>query len=444
MIDLSPGLFVIITFVFLLVFLFMGFPLGFVLAGEAFLLGYLVWGERVFIIMYSHAFGFLMNYTFIAVPLFVFMGAMIERSGLGKMVFDTLEIWLYRLKGHIAIVVVLTGTILAACMGVISASIVMMGMVAMPHMMSRGYNKELASGAICAGGTLGILIPPSIMLVIYGPMAELSVGKLFAAAMMPGLLLSVLYVTYIAIRCMIQPGLAPSAYDEEEAKVRLGVKLRLLFSSVVPVAVLVLCVLGSIFLGIAAPTEAAAVGAFAAVVLASVRRKLTWSVLKEVVMATGRITGIVAMIGIGSLCFTGVFLGLGGGEVVADFILAAGGKWGVLAIIMAIVFILGMFIDWICIVFIVVPLVTPIAGMLGFDPLWFAILICINLQMGFLSPPFATAIYWLRGTLPEEYGVNTGHIIRGVFPFIGLIAIGLTLCILFPQIILWLPSVMIK
>ena len=445
MIDMSPEIIAIAMFGLLLTGIFLGFPLGFSLAGVAVGIGFLAFGTRVFNILYSQAYGILTNYILVAVPLFVFMGIMIEQSGIGKAVFDTLEIWLHRIRGHIAIVVVLTGTILAACVGIIAASVVMLGLVALPHMMARGYNKELATGTICAGGTLGILIPPSVMLVVYGPMAEISVGKLFMAAFGPGLMLSAMYITYIIIVSYLKPGWAPSGYNEEEKAIPLKTKLRLLFTTVVPIVVLVLAVLGSIFFGVAAPTEAAAIGAVTATVIALARRGLNWSKLRDVVLGTAKVTGMVAVVAIGAIGFVGVFLSLGGGDVVTSFVLTApGGKWGVFVIIMVIIFILGMFIDWLGIIFIMVPMVTPIAEVLGFNELWFAMMICVNLQMAFMSPPFAVAIYFLRGVTPPEYGITTAHIIRGVIPFIILIWIGIGLMIAFPQIVLWLPSVMIR
>jgi tripartite ATP-independent transporter DctM subunit len=445
MIDMSPEIVAIAMLTLLLTFIFLGYPLGFSLAGVAVGVGFLAFGTRVFNILYSQAYGILTNYILVAIPLFVFMGIMIEQSGIGKAVFDTLEIWLHRLRGHIAIVVVLTGTILAACVGIIAASVVMLGLVALPHMMARGYNKELATGVICAGGTLGILIPPSVMLVVYGPMAEISVGKLFMAAFGPGLTLSVLYITYIFVATSIKPGWAPSGHDETEKAIPLRTKIRLLFTSVVPIVVLVLTVLGSIFFGVAAPTEAAAVGAVAATLIAIARRGLSWFKLKEVVLGTAKVTGMIAVVAIGAIGFVGVFLALGGGEVVTNFVLAApGGKWGVFIVIMIIIFILGMFIDWLGIIFIMVPLVTPIAEVLGFHELWFAMMICVNLQMAFMSPPFAVAIYFLRGVTPPEYGITTAHIIRGVIPFIVLVWIGIGLMVAFPQIVLWLPGVMIR
>jgi len=444
-ISLSPELLVIMMFSLLLGAIFMGFPLGFSLFGSALVIGFLTIGSKTFSILYTQAFGVLTNYTLVAVPLFVFMGVMIEESGIGRVLFNTLEIWMHRLRGHLAIVVVLTGTALAACTGIIAGSVVMLGMVALPHMMSRGYNKELSTGAICAGGTLGILIPPSVMLVVYGATAEISVGRLFMGAFGAGFTLSALYLIYIAIACFLKPSLAPSTYEADNTTISWGKKVLMLLTSVFPIAFLILAVLGSIFLGIAAPTEAAAVGAFVATLLALARRGLTFKGFGRVALECAKVTGMIAVVAIGALAFTGVLLRLGGGQVVAEFIMAApGGKWGIWATVMVIVFILGMFIDWMGIVFIVVPLVTPIAPAVGFDPLWFALTICVNLQMAFMSPPFALAIYFLKGVSPPEFGITTAHIIRGVVPFIILIWIGLGLMIVFPQIIMWLPSQMIK
>ncbi|KPK24521.1 MAG: C4-dicarboxylate ABC transporter, partial [Dehalococcoidia bacterium SG8_51_3] len=312
-----------------------------------------------------------------------------------------------------------------------------------PAMIKRGYDKALACGATCAGGTLGILIPPSIMLVIYGPMAAISVGKLFFAAFIPGFLLSGLYCTYIAIRCFIQKGLAPPVPVEDRA-VPWAKKTWDLLVSMLPPLVLILAVLGSIFMGIATPTEAASVGSLAATIMAIAYRRFNFKVLKDTMTETIKVTGMVLLVGATAFAFVGVFMRGGGGDIVKEIILAApGGKWGIFAIIMFVVFLLGYFIDWLGILFIIVPIITPVGDALGFDKLWFAMMICVNLQTSFLTPPFAYAIFYLKGAADPELGVTTGDIIRGVFPFIFLILIGLGLCIAFPQIILWLPGQMI-
>jgi tripartite ATP-independent transporter DctM subunit len=310
-------------------------------------------------------------------------------------------------------------------------------------MITRGYDKSLACGTVCAGGTLGILIPPSIMLVVYGPAAGVSVGKLFFGAFIPGFVLSLLYCGYIVIYCLVKKDAGPAVPASEVQDMPLSRKLSMLFVSLLPPVILILAVLGSIFFGIAAPTEAAAVGAFAATVLAVFYRKFSWDVLKGAAIDTIRLSGMVYLILAMATAYVGVFLRAGCGGVVGNIILATpGGRWGAFAVIMVIAFFLGMFIDWIGIVLLFVPIVTPLAVQMGFDPIWFAMMICINLQMSFLTPPFAYAIFFLKGTAPPELGIETTDIIRGVIPFIILIVVCLIACIAFPQIILWLPEKM--
>jgi tripartite ATP-independent transporter DctM subunit len=309
-------------------------------------------------------------------------------------------------------------------------------------MIKRKYDKGLATGAICAGGSLGILIPPSIMLIIYGPVAWISVGKLFMAAFMPGFLLSGLYMLYIGIRAYFQPQMAPSISTEEN-NLSYGKKTSMLITSMAPTALLILSVMGAIYFGLASPTEAAAVGAAVATLLTIAYGRFSWEVLKDVMLGTIKLTGMVLLIAGCSTAFVSVLLSAGGGDVVANFILSIpGGRWMAFALIMFVCFVLGMFIDWIGIIFIMVPILAPIVIDLGFDPLWFAMMIIVNLQMSFLTPPFAYAIFFLKGAAAPELGIKTSDVIRGVIPFVILIAIGLLLMIAFPQIILWLPSTM--
>ena len=444
MIDLSPQAVAIAMTGGLLLGIASGFPLGLVLGGVAMVVGVLAWGPQVFSMFYERLFGVLTEYTFLAVPLFIFMGIMVQKSGVSDKLFSALHIWLGGFRGGLAIGTVLLGTILAACVGVIAASVTMLGLIALPAMLNRGYSKELATGACCAGGTLGILIPPSIMIILYGPMATISVGKLFMAAFIPGFILSALYCTYIAVRCFTRPREGP-ALPPSERTLPWSKKINMLLTSMVPPIFLVLAVLGSIFLGIASPTEAAAVGALASILLAAAYRSLSLRVVKETAYTTMGTFSMVFVIVVGASFFTGVFLRMGCGDVVAHLITAMpGGKWGSFIIIQLIIFILGMFIDWIGIIMIMIPIVSPIVIELGFNPLWFAMMIIVNLQMSFLSPPFAYAIFFLKGVTTPEMRIDSSHIIRGVIPFIGLIAIGLLLLIRFPQLILWLPSMMIK
>ena len=444
MIELSPEIITIIMLGGVLVGVLTGFPLAPVVAGVALIVGYLTWGGPVTELFYTRMYNLVRSYVILAAPLFIFMGLMLQRSGIAERLYDALYLWLGGFRGGLAISTVLIGTILAACVGIIGASVTMLALIALPAMVKRGYSKVLASGSVCAGGTLGILIPPSIMLVIYGPMAAISVGKLFMAAFIPGLVLSGLYCSYIALQCLFQPKTAPAVPPEERA-VPFIKKTTMLLTSLVPPSILVLAVLGSIFLGIAPPTEAASVGAFAAILLTIFYRRFSFAALKDTAQQTLRVTSKVLFVAVCGFMFTGIFLGLGCGDVVENLVLASpGGRWGAFAVIMFTIFILGMFIDWIGIIFIMIPIITPIGPALGFDPLWFAMMICVNLQMSFMTPPFAYAIFFLRGAADPELGVTTANIIRGVIPFVILIMVGLGLCVAFPDLILWLPGQMIR
>jgi len=444
MTEIDPQLVVVLMFGGLLIGVLLGAPLFICLAGVSMIVGIVAMGPPVFNLMHRRVLGFISDYTLLAVPLFIFMGVMIERSGSAEKLYAGLYLWFGRFRGGLAIATIFLGTILAACVGVIAASVTMIGLVAAPSMFRRGYSKELVCGTICAGGTLGILIPPSIMLVIYGLVAQMSVGKLFFAAIVPGLVLSGLYVTYIAVSCWLKPEQGPAAVIEMRGLSPLK-KLAALGTGIMPPLFIILAVLGTIFLGIATPTEAAAIGCLAAAILAIIYHQLNLETIKGTALQTTMITCMALSVGFGASIFTGIFLRLGGGEAIKDFILAMpGGRWGVFAFVMFLIFVLGMFIDWLGILFVMIPLVTPIGIDLDFDPLWFAMMICINLQMSFLTPPFAFAIFFLKGLSKPEWGIETRHIIRGVIPFVLLIMVNIGLCIAFPQIILWLPSVMIK
>ncbi len=443
MIELSPEVITAIMIGGILLGVLTGFPLAFVVGSVGLIMGYLLLGDAAFEILYSRLYSLAQNYPLLAVPLFTFMGVVLQRSGIADGLFDALYLWLGGFRGGLAVSTVIFGTVLAACLGVITASVTMLTLIALTPMLKRGYDKSLATGAVCAGGTLGILIPPSVMLVIYGPMAMISVGKLFMAAIFPGLVLCGLYCLYVAVRCFLQPALGP-AVPAEDRQVPLAVKTKKLLYSLVPPMVLILSVLGTIFFGIAPPTEAAAVGAFAAVLLTLAYRKFNWGMLSHTALETLRVSSFVLLIGCLSFAFVGVFISTGCGDVVGTAIMhAPGGRWGAFVAVMIIVFLLGMFIDWIGIVFIMVPILAPIGPELGFDSLWFGMMICINLQMSFMTPPFAVSIFVCRGTAAPELGVTIGDIIRGVIPFVGIIMLGMGLCIAFPQLILWLPAKML-
>lgn len=442
MIDLSPEVLTVLMFGGLLIGLFMGHPLAFVLGGLAVIFGLIGWGPSVFYMFMNRIWGTMDNYVLLAVPLFIFMAQLLDRSGVADDLFQALRYVMGSIRGGVALAVVVVSTVFAACTGIIGASVVTMGLLALPMMRRYGYDEEMCYGSICAGGTLGILIPPSIMLVVMASQATLSVGKLFAGAIFPGILLSVLYLSYIAVICYINPDKGPPLSREELDKVTRGQIAWMVLKSLVPPAILMMGVLGSIFFGIATPTEASGVGAFLAFIMVVAYGKFTWKGLYEAVIQTAKTNTMVIIILCGATCFTGVFLGVGGGDVVTDFVNGLGlGKWGTFWVMMAIVFLLGMFIDWIGIVLICFPLFLPIAKDLGFDPIWFVVMMAVNLQASFLTPPFGYALFYIKGVDPDRIDIN--RVYRGIIPFVLLMLVGLAICAYFDDVVLWLPSLVV-
>lgn len=439
---MSPELIVLLIFAGLFTSIFLGYNTAFVLGGISLIFGYIFLGPEVLGFFIVRLEGVMKNYDLLAVPLFLFMGVYMEKAGVAERLYSALYLLLGGLRGGLGISTITICAVFAAATGVVGASEVTVGLIALPAMLSRRYNKSLACGAICAGGTLGILIPPSVMIVIYGPLAGISVGKLFLAAVFPGILLAGLYVLYIGIRCYFRPEDGPPMPSAERT-VPLRQKLASLLTSVVPPAVLILAVLGSIFFGVAAVTEAAAVGALAGMLLASFYGRMSIGLIKEACIQTLQITSMIMMIAVGAAFFSTVFVALGGDDLIQKlFTSLPFGKWGFLLGVNLLLIVLGMVIDWIGIVFIMVPLLTPVAETFGFDPIWFATLVMVNLQISFLTPPFAYSIFYLRGITPPD--VTTVDIYRGVVPFVGLQLLALVLCVLFPGIISYLPGLMIK
>ncbi len=444
MIDLSAEIvaFLMLGGVFTLVLT--GFPIAFVIGSVAFIVGILVFGPTTtYHILYSRFYDLSLNYPYLAVPLFTFMGVVLQHSGITKDLYESLYESLGRLRGGLAIVTIVFGTILATCLGVIAASVTILTLIALEPMLSRGYSKPLAAGTIVASGTLGILIPPSIMLVVYGPQAGISIGQMFMGAVFPGLILAFSYVAYVVIRCYLNPELGPAIPADQISPFSIK-KIWRLLKSLVPPVFLILAVLGTIFSGIAPPTEAAAIGCLASILLAVAYGKFSIELIKHASIETLRVSAFVVMIAALCYAFVGVFMSAGSGEVVSKLILAVpGGKWASFAMIMLIVFLLGLFIEWIGIVFIIVPIFSPILAQLGFNPLWAGMMICINLQMAFQTPPMAMSIFVLKGSAPPELGLTMTDIIKGVIPFVMIIMVVLLLCTIFPQIITWLPEKMI-
>ena len=441
-------------FITLAVLLFSGFPVGFVLGGVGLAFGFIgmyfeVFSQVEFFNLVLRIWGFADNLVLVAIPMFIFMGTMLERSGVAANLLYCLQVVLRRTPGGLALAVTVMGTILAATTGIIGASVVMISLMALPVMVEREYNMELATGTIAASGTLGILIPPSIMLVIMADLLGRSVGTLFVAAIFPGLILSGLYFAYIFTRCALKPSLAPRL-PKEMGPQSSGELILLLLKGLVPAVFLIVLVLGSIVAGWATPTEAAGVGAAGATLLAIVNRQLTWSVLKDVVERTSLTNAMLFFIFVGATAFSYVFRSLGGDDFIQDVIYSVGtNPWWILMILMAVVFFLGFFFDWIEITLIVLPVFAPILAELDFgDHLpkseviyWFSILMAVNLQTSFLTPPFGFALFYMKGVAPPQ--VRLQQIYRGIIPFVLLQLIGLGLVIVFPEIAMWLPRVLL-
>ncbi|MFI4929972.1 MAG: TRAP transporter large permease subunit, partial [Burkholderiales bacterium] len=397
----------------------------------------------------SRVFPFMTDYQLSAVPLFIFMAAVLEKAGIIEELFDVIYKWLGALKGGLASATVLACTVLAAMVGVVGATEVTMGMIALPAMMRRGYDPKLACGSLLAGGTLGILIPPSVMAIVYAVVAQQSLGELLIGSVFPGLLLSGIYIAYVTIRCYINPSLGPALPKEE--RVDFAEKLRLLRNTIAPILVILL-VLGVIFFGIATPVEAAGIGTFGALVVCALHRRLTWVALYEAGLATLKATAMVMWIFFGATMFVGFFIIKGGQTFVSEMILGTGlAPYGILFLMMVVLFVLGMFLDWVGILLLTVPIFLPIMKSLPFAgvatmagvppesiPLWYGVIFMVNMQMAFLSPPFGYSLFYLKSVAPPQ--ISMAMIFRSAVPFLCLQALGLALCIVFPQIVLWLPS----
>jgi tripartite ATP-independent transporter DctM subunit len=434
----------ILMFVTLMASIAMGHPLAVTLAAVATLFGLIDNGfnfSALIGLFANNAWGIFLNYTLVAIPLFIFMAQVLDRSKVSEGLFDALYTVLGGLRGGLGLAVIVVSTVFAATTGIVGASVVAMGLMAGPALLKRGYDKSLSAGIICSSGTLGILIPPSIMLVVYGGLTgqkETSVGNLFAAAILPGLLLSGMYLLYVAVRCYMNPKLGPPI-PAAERTATFAEKFSMTMRNFVPPFGLILTVMGTILAGIATPTEAAALGCVGALILALVGRKLNWNVITQACISTARTTAMIMALFVGGKFFSVVFLSMGGGDVVADVLLGMDvNRFFVFAIMMAVVFFMGMFIDWAAILLVVVPIFTPIAMDLDFNPLWFAMMICINLQTSFLTPPFGYSLFYFKGVAPPEYSM--GDVYRGILPFVMIQIIALTTLIFFPQIITYLPD----
>ncbi|MDP3170525.1 MAG: TRAP transporter large permease subunit [Polaromonas sp.] len=442
----------VVMFFALLFIMFLGFPVAFLLGAIGVIFGILGMAFDVFNLgqfanLLPRVYGaVIQNQVLVAIPMFIFMGTMLEKSGVAEDLLHMLQLMLRGVPGGLAIAVTVLGTVMAATTGIVGASVVMLTLIALPVMLARGYDKSLSVGTIASAGTLGILIPPSIMLVIMGDLMGVSVGTLFTGAFLPGMILSVLYIVFIAVACYFWPNLAPRMQSVADGGEVLTV--RMVIRSFVPAASLIGLVLGSIFFGWATPTEASGVGALGAIVLAAAKKRLNMAVLREVMTNSALTNAMVFFIFFGATLFSYVFRALGGDDVVLDILKATGivTGWEVLTFVMILVFIMGFFFDWIEICLIVLPIFTPIIGKLDFGTdvqgqqvilAWFAILMAVNMQTAFLTPPFGFALFYMKGSVPP--GVTMMHIYKGIVPFVLIQLVALVLCMIYPEIVLYLP-----
>jgi len=442
----NPQLALVMLGAFIFIIL-LGFPIAFTLMAMGVMFGYYAYyipdqsffDNRVFYLLSQNTFSIMNNDVLTAVPLFLFMGYMIERSNILDRLFYSLQVALRAIPGSMAVAALLTCAMFATATGIVGAVVTLMGLLAFPAMLKAGYDQKLSSGVICAGGTLGILIPPSIMLIVYGATSAVSVVKLYAAAIVPGFLLAGLYIVYVITVCTINPKLAPKLPKEETNIPWVRVVL-LLLQAFFPLAVLILSVLGAILFGLATPSEAAAIGALGAMVLAIGYRAFSWGRLKEAVFLTARTSAMVCWLFVGSWTFSSIFSYLGGEGLIKEFVLAMDlNTLTFLLLSQLIIFLLGWPLEWSEIIIIFVPIFLPLLGHFNVDPMFFGVLVALNLQTSFLTPPMAMSAYYLKGIAPPF--VQLWTIFKGCFPFLGMVFVTMFLVYLFPQLVYWLPGV---
>ena len=423
----------ITMFITALALLLVGFPVAFAFGSAAIFTAFFApdVGIDVFNLLPFRIYGIMQNFNLIAVPLFIFMGLILEKSKIAEAMLLSIGKLFGSVRGGLAISTVLVGAVLAASTGIVGASVVMMSVISLPIMINHGYSKSLASGTIAASGTLGQIVPPSIVLILLGDVMSVDVGSLFRAALAPALLLIGLYILYILIISYLNPHIAPAIVDKSVNKKTLILSA---LKAIIPPAILIMIVLGSIFMGVATPTESAAFGAIGAILLTLLNRNFSFDTLQYASMETVKMTSMIFMILIGATAFSLVFNESGGADVVLEFFSEdIADKWTFIMIAMIAIFILGFFVDFLEITFIVIPILVPILAIFQIDPVWFAILVAINLQASFLTPPFGFALFYLKGAAGDQ--VSTGDIYKGVLPFIGLQLLALGILMLFPQIV---------
>jgi tripartite ATP-independent transporter DctM subunit len=431
---LMLGLFVI--------FILLGFPIAFTLMALGVFFGYHAMGNAVFSLVVQRTYSVMSNDVLISVPLFVFMGYIIERASILDRLFRSIQLAAGGLPGSLAVATLATCALFATATGIVGAVVTLMGLLAYPAMLRHGYDTKLSAGVVCAGGCLGILIPPSIMLILYGATAGVSVVQLYAGALLPGLMLTGLYILYVMVRAFLNPKLAPPL-PKEERNVPIGVILLNLVTSFLPLAALVAAVLGAIMFGLATPHEAAAMGALGALILAAAYRSLSWRNLKESVFLTARTSAMVCWLFIGSFIFSAVFAYLGGQAVIENFVTGLDlNPITFMIVVQLIIFLLGWPLEWTEIIVIFVPIFLPLLDHFGIDPLFFGLMIALNIQTSFLSPPVAMAPFYLKGVAPKHVSIN--EIFAGVMPFLWIVLVAMALLYLFPGIGLWLPTMLYR
>ncbi len=429
----------LIMFAAVFALLLLGYPVAFTIGGVSLFFGLWGFGPSFFELMPLRVWGTMSNFTLMAVPLFIYMGVMLEKSGLAEELLEAMALVFGKIRGGLAVSVIFVGALMGASTGIVGATVVTMGLLSVPTMLRSRYAKSLTTGTVAASGTLGQIIPPSIVLVLLGDIMNVPVGDLFIGAVIPGFILVFLYMLYVLIIARIKPDWAPPIDQEILDAITRKELIIKVFKALVPPLFLMVAVLGSIFAGVASPTEAASVGAIGASILTAIHGRFNLNIVKEVMDTTTKLTCMVFIILVGATTLGLVFRGLGGDELVRELIAALPfGKWGVLFIVMSIIFIAGFFLDFIEITFIHVPVLAPIMVSMGVDPLWLAILIAVNLQTSFLTPPFGFALFYLKGVTPPE--IETMDIYKGIIPFVIIQIIGLGIICLFPEAVTWLPE----
>jgi len=433
---------IIIAFMIIsmLVLMISGLPIAFILGSLGVVFAFVLWGPSALDLVYFSTMDIMKNFLLIAIPLFIFMGLILRDSGIADDLFAAIHSWSGSIKGGLGMGTVVICAVIAAMAGVSGAATMSMGVIALPAMLRRKYDKRIAIGLVQAGGALGFLIPPSVMMIYYAFIAGESVGQLFAAGIIPGLMLAVMYIIYVGVRCKIRPEMGPPLPEEERANWK--EKLKMTRSLILPGG-LVILVLGSIFLGITSPTEASAMGAFGALLCAAIRGKLTWNLLKNTSLQTVKLAGFNIWMIVGAIVYSKVFTGLGATALLRSTITGLDvNPWIILIIIQLSFFVLGMFLDDIAIIFICMPIYIPIITALGFDRVWFAILFIVNMQMAYLTPPYGINLFYMRAVVPKD--IALGDIYRSVIPFVAIQAVGLVILMLFPEIVLYLPKLLFR